>query len=72
MISNLLVSRLSTIKLLYVFNICISVLYVYFHGITANQFAVVFIIWFLMNPLGIAVVYHRYWSHKVLNLKILF
>jgi fatty-acid desaturase len=69
MISNLLVSRLSTIKLLYVFNICISVLYVYLHGITANQFAVVFVIWFLMNPLGIAVVYHRYWSHKSFEFK---
>lgn len=64
MISNLLISRLSTIKLLYAFNILISLIYLYFNGITTNQFLIVLFIWFLMNPLGVAIVYHRYWSHR--------
>ena len=69
MISNLLISRLTTIKLLYAFNILISLIYLYFNGITTNQFLIVLFIWFLMNPLGVAIVYHRYWSHRSFEFK---
>ena len=64
MISNILVSRLTTIKSLYALNTLISVVYLYLYGITTNQIFIVLLVWFLMNPLGVAIVLHRYWSHR--------
>jgi len=64
MISNILVSRFSTIRALYGLNTLVSLVYLYFYGINLSNFFIVLFIWFLMNPLGVAIVLHRYWSHR--------
>tara|TARA_R100001369_G_C3300105_1_gene165531 strand:+ start:406 stop:1176 length:771 start_codon:yes stop_codon:yes gene_type:complete len=64
MISNILISRLTTIRGLYAFNVLVSLIYLYLYGITTTQFFIVLSIWALMNPLGVAIVLHRYWSHR--------
>ena len=62
--TNILRSRFSVLVSMYYFNIATSVWYLTIHDFTFNSLLVVAIIFFLMNPIGIAITYHRYWSHK--------
>jgi fatty-acid desaturase len=64
MIATILISRFSTIRLLYAINTVTALAYLFLNGITMDNFVVTLCVWGLMNPLGIAIVYHRYWSHK--------
>lgn len=57
-------SNFNTIRYLYYINILISILFLMLYGISIEQATVISLIFCLMNPLGIAVSYHRYWSHK--------
>jgi stearoyl-CoA desaturase (delta-9 desaturase) len=64
MISHIFISRFASIRGLYAFNTLASLFYIFTYGITLNNFWVVLCVWGLMSPLGIAIVYHRYWSHR--------
>lgn len=57
-------SNFVIIKIIYLFNIFISLLYMYYVGIEINQIIIVITVFFFMNPLGIAISYHRFWSHN--------
>lgn len=62
-LTSVLESRFSVIRAVYLLNILLSLLYVFTVGIDLNSVLIVLGIFFFMNPLGIAVSYHRYWSH---------
>jgi len=57
-------SNFTTIKYLYYFNFIVSCIYLVTFGFSIQSFIIVAAVFFMMNPLGIAVSYHRYWSHK--------
>lgn len=57
-------SDFTVIRYIYYLNVIVSILYLAFLPFNWGSFALVAFIFFLMNPLGIAVSYHRYWSHK--------
>lgn len=57
-------SNFITLRYLYYINVVVTLLYFTFNSITLNGIIIIASIFFLMNPLGIAISYHRYWSHK--------
>tara|TARA_R110000823_G_scaffold269039_1_gene388827 strand:+ start:314 stop:1057 length:744 start_codon:yes stop_codon:yes gene_type:complete len=66
---NLFESNLVKVKAIFALNFLLSVGYISTVGITLNEFAVCFIIFFLMNCLGITVTFHRYYSHYAFEFK---
>jgi len=64
MIENILQSRFIVIKNLFYFNFLVSVYYLFNNTFTWADVGVISCVFFFMNPLGIAVAYHRYWSHR--------
>lgn len=56
-------SRFNFIRGIYLINIVISILYVLHFGLNLNEFLIITFVFFMMNPLGIAISYHRFWSH---------
>jgi stearoyl-CoA desaturase (delta-9 desaturase) len=61
---NMLTSNLSGVKLIYVLNFIFSLLYIIFFNISLFDLILVFILFMFMNSIGIAVMYHRFWTHK--------
>lgn len=69
MVENILQSRFSVIKILFYINVLFSIFYLYAYGFKIDYLWIVLGIFFFMNPLGIAVSYHRYWSHRAFEFK---
>ena len=65
----MLESRFSVIRGLYIFNWIVSSAFLIYFNYQYLWFAVTAIVFFLMNPVGIAITYHRYWSHKSFEFK---
>lgn len=66
---NLLKSNLTGIKFLYYFNFFIVFTFLIFNDIRWLLMLFSIFIFFLMNPLGIAITYHRYWTHNSFKFK---
>lgn len=60
----MLESKFDLIRIIYFVNLLLSFAFILTYGITFDQFLIVAAVFFFMNPLGIAISYHRYWSHK--------
>lgn len=66
----MLESRFRIIQAVYLLNICLSVWYLGFYADPVySGIALSAVIFFLMNPVGIAITYHRYWSHRSFEFK---
>jgi len=62
--TNLFESKIEKVRALFLINALVSVCYVAYYGITLNQVAIAFGVFFLMNCLGITATFHRYYSHR--------
>jgi len=66
----MLESRFSVIQAVYLLNIVLSVWYLGVHYSAEYTWLwVSAFVFFLMNPIGIAITYHRYWSHRSFEFK---
>ena len=57
-------SKFYLVRSIYYFNIVFVIFFAMLYGINAEYILYSVLVFFFMNPLGIAVSYHRYWSHK--------
>jgi stearoyl-CoA desaturase (delta-9 desaturase) len=57
-------SNFKLIRAIYYINVLTSLIFLYTNTITYENILAVLCIFFFMNPLGIAISYHRYWSHR--------
>jgi len=62
-------SRFSVIRGLYILNWIASFAFLIYFSYSYLWFFVTALVFFLMNPIGIAITYHRYWSHKSFQFK---
>lgn len=67
---SIFISNLLGVKLIYFSNFFISLYYLTFFTITSFDLLFVFVLFILMNSIGIAVIYHRFWTHKSFNFRI--
>ena len=66
---NLFESNLSKVKGIFLVNFLLSLSYLVMYGMTTTQAAYSFVVFFVMNCLGITITYHRYYSHNSFKFK---
>lgn len=66
---SILESNLKTIRIIYLLQLIVSVVYLYFYGISFFQAIFVYFMFTLFNGYGIIVTYHRALSHRSFEFK---
>ena len=66
---NLFESNLSKVRGIFLVNFLLSLSYLVMYGMTTTQAAYSFVVFFVMNCLGITITYHRYYSHNSFKFK---
>jgi fatty-acid desaturase len=62
-------STINKVRTLFAVNAFAATAYVLVFGITVNQLVIAFVIFFLMNGVGVVVGFHRYYSHNSFKFK---
>lgn len=66
---NIFESNLLKVKMIFLLNIILSLVYVATYGLSLTQAIISVCVFFLMNCLGMVVTYHRYYSHGSFKFK---
>tara|TARA_R110000822_G_scaffold66188_2_gene161726 strand:- start:421 stop:1164 length:744 start_codon:yes stop_codon:yes gene_type:complete len=66
---NVFESNLLKVKTIFLLNIVLSLSYIVVYGLSLSELAISIFIFFLMNCLGMAVTFHRYYSHGSFKFK---
>ena len=66
---SLFESSLSKVRGIFLANFLLSLAYLSIYGMTTEQAVYSFVVFFVMNCLGITITYHRYYSHNSFEFK---